>query len=228
MDTGRAVPHATAPWRWIVRALYVLSLLAFLLPFATVKSCSTQEVSEYTGVELVRRGGTGLTVVLALALAMLMLSFVRRTHRPAVDGLCHAGRAFGAGCALLLAMITVGMQFLFDATRMRIGLYLCAGAWALVGLLSLGLAWRAHVRMLGSPEVDRARVRRTLVWSGILLAVVLAALSLADPPADVPERIARGGLVLLLGVPLAAMLHFAVMVASTRSQARALDTTPAG
>jgi len=223
-DSASGEERAPA-WAFVFRAAYVLAILSFLLPFATVKSCSTKEVKEYTGVGLMREEGGGvLSIVLCIALVLLALSFVRRRRTHAGRGLTHAARALVGGFALLFLPIIVGLQHLFSETRMHMGMYICSACWLTVYGLSSWLALAEGRRMraqVGRPTPSR---RVTALWLGagasagiVLLMVAEAAEAAADPSTTLAVCVDIGVVTLLIALPLGALVYFAVMATGVRT-----------
>jgi hypothetical protein len=127
------------------RALYVLSLVSFLFPFATVRSCSGDEGISYTGVELLREDtGVLLLGVLSLAVVLFALSFRRRLLATLRLGLVSASKALLCALAIITTVLAIGIPFLFSRVSVQLGFIGCVGAWFVLYLISI----QASIRYL--------------------------------------------------------------------------------
>ncbi|MHC4550910.1 MAG: hypothetical protein ACYTEZ_19315 [Planctomycetota bacterium] len=200
MAAAPEAPPTRRPRQAVNRTLYVLSLVALLLPFASVRGCSSDEVKEYTGVELLGQpGGEFLVLAIVIALALLGLSFVRPAASAAARGLRQAGKALLCALAGLCVIIATGLASLFDRLTERSGLLLCLGCWGALYLLSLGRAFE-HL-------AATRRARRIGYLVGAALLAVFLALLQGRPPQ--PWRTLRdvcGALLFLVPAALAVRL----------------------
>jgi len=163
-------------WAGVLRAAYVASMASFALPFVVVRSCSTDRVSQHTGVELVTDGGVDLLVVFLTAAVLLALTFRPLRLRPVMRGLVHAARALVAGITFTLMILAVALSYLFDEETALVGMWICGASWLLVYVLSLCLAWPEHVRV--REQVQRAAEATSLrrIATRILLGVLALSL----------------------------------------------------
>jgi len=119
------------------RLLVMLGQLALLLPFVTLRSCSTHERTTLTGVELVARGG-GPWFLVAAAIAAGFLWSPVAVVRAIGEPLRALGAAL-AGCAVLGALLFAGM---FDGIEPRVGFALAFGSWLGVWISCLAIGFR--------------------------------------------------------------------------------------
>ncbi|MHC4819566.1 MAG: hypothetical protein ACYTF8_16095 [Planctomycetota bacterium] len=203
-----ARPSTPLPQKIANRTLPVLSLVAFALPFATVKGCNSDKVEEYTGFELLgRTGSEGLFLVIGIAVLLFGLSFVRPRATVLGRGLVQALKAFACACAGFFALLSTGLMFLFDKVAERSGLLLAVFSWWVLYTLSMGLAFY-HLA-----EARGRRARRQCVVGygiGILLPLLhLWMLGLDEPPRSQEFWDALSSLVFL--VPLVLVGWFVVL-----------------
>jgi len=196
------------PLRVANRVFPVLSLVAFALPFATVKGCHSDKVEEYTGFELLgRTGSEGLFLVILIAVALFGLSFVRPRATVIGRGVVQALKAIACACAGFFALMSTGLMFLFDKVAERGGLLLAVFCWWVLYALSLGLAFHHLAEARGRPA------RRPCVVGygiGVLLPLLhLWMLGLDEPPRSQEVWDALSSLVFL--VPLVLVGWFLVL-----------------
>ncbi len=128
------------------RVLYVVVVISFFLPFATVKSCADEVERTYTGFEMLEeQAGVFLSGVLLLALLLLGLSFRKRIVTPMRRGLVQAWKALLCALAAIGTFFATGMSFLFQEVTIRVGLMLCLGSWLILYLLAMITAIRQVV-----------------------------------------------------------------------------------
>jgi hypothetical protein len=136
-------PSPSRPQRAANRFFPVLSLVAFFLPFATVKGCNSDRVEEYTGFELLgRTGSEGLFLVIGIALLLFGLSFLRPRATVIARGIVQSTKALVCAFAGFLALVSTGLMFMFDKLEERSGLLLALFCWWTLYALSLGLAFQ--------------------------------------------------------------------------------------
>jgi hypothetical protein len=153
-------PTTPRPQRVANRVFPLVSLVAFALPFATVKGCNSDKVEEYTGFELLgRTGSEGLYLVIFLALLLFGLSFLRPRATVIGRGIAQALKALVCAFAGFLALASTGLMFMFDKLEERSGLLLALFCWWVLYALSLGLAAQHLAEARGRPPL-RSRVVR--------------------------------------------------------------------
>jgi hypothetical protein len=200
------------------RAVYLLGVLAFLLPFATVKGCGSGEVTDYRGFELITKeftnAGWVFLLPICVGLAFFGLSFVRRRrYGQILLGFLKGWRAVFASIAAFAVLFFPFITFLFDEVRPRIGYFLGGTCWSLVYLGSLVGAF-IHLWKVGRSRASPAGGRS---WGIVLLRVMhylLAGYVIVHP---LVYLVAVGdaswipaGLVMLSAVvSLSLVLHFA-------------------
>lgn len=174
-------PPTPLPQRIANRTFPVLSLVAFALPFATVKGCNSDRVEEYTGFELLgRTGSEGLFLVILIALLLFGLSFLRPRATVLARGMVQASKALVCGFAGFLALVSTGLMFMFDKLEERSGLMLALFSWWVLYALSLGLAFQHLAEARGRPTLRHRVVGYGL---GVLLPLThLWTLGRDDPP----------------------------------------------
>ncbi len=151
------------------RAIYLLGVLAFLLPFATVKGCGSGEITDYRGFEMITKeftnAGWVFLLPICVGLAFFGLSFVRRRrYGQILLGFLKGWRAVFASIATFVVFFFPFVTFLFDDVKPRIGYFLAGTCWSLVCLHSL----------IGTFVYSwRVRVARASPCFGPLLGVVL-------------------------------------------------------
>ena len=151
-------PVTPLPQRVANRTFPVLSLVAFALPFATVKGCNSERVEEYTGFELLgRTGSEALFLVILIAFALFGLSFLRPRATVLGRGIVQALKALVCAFAGFLALVATGLMFMFDKLEEQSGLLLALFAWWALYALSLGLAFQYLAEGRGRPSL-RSRV----------------------------------------------------------------------
>jgi len=209
--------QTSLPQRLANRTLPVLSLVAFALPFATVKGCNSDKVEEYTGFELLgRTGSEGLFLVIGIAVLLFGLSFVRPRATVLGRGLVQALKALACAGAGFFALLSTGLMFLFDKVAERSGLLLAVFSWWVLYALSMGLAFHHLAEARGRRgNVVRRRPFGALAGQvgygcGILLPLLhLWMLGLDEPPRSQEFWDALSSLVFL--VPLVLVGWFVVL-----------------
>ena len=119
------------------RLLVMLGQLALLLPFVTLRSCTTHQRTTLTGVELITRGG-GPWLLVAAAVAAGFLWRPVAVVRAIGEPLRALGAAM-AGCAVLGALVFAGV---FDGIEPRVGFALAFGSWLGVWISCLAIGFR--------------------------------------------------------------------------------------
>ena len=124
------------------RLLYLGSLGALLLPFATVKGCDTDEVETFTGIELMAEpGGELLLGTVLIALVLFALSFRNPVRSRAREAFSECVRALASALAAFLVMASTGFAFAVEEETERIGYFVCLGCWWAIYILSYGRAF---------------------------------------------------------------------------------------
>jgi uncharacterized membrane protein YhaH (DUF805 family) len=167
----------------VERAACVVAVLAFFLPFLTVRSCSTQEMTDYRGYELLGQGGGWIFVIpMGLAAVFFAMTFLR-PREPSLRGL------FGETWKVLLAatagfVVWAGsmLVFMFDKVIPRAGFWLCGACWVLLFVTHAARGLRLHGdlrRSGGLAAAEAGGPYGVAVVFHYAAAVVLAALPAA-------------------------------------------------
>ena len=174
--------------RTVERAACGLVVLSFFLPFLTVRSCSTQEMTDYRGYELLGQG-VGWICVFPLAMAGLFfaLSFFRSRARPLLRLFGMSWKALLAAAAGFVALAGSLLVFMFDEIIPRVGTWLCGAGWSALFVLAAvqGVRLYGELRRPGGlAEADPENPFRIAVAFHYAVAVVLAALPAASYAVD--------------------------------------------
>jgi hypothetical protein len=174
--------------RAVERAACGLVVLSFFLPFLTVRSCSTQEMTDYRGYELLGQG-SGWIFVFPLALAVLLfaLSFFRPRVRPLLRLFGLSWKALLAATAGFTALAGSLIVFMFDKIIPRVGYWLCGAGWSVFFVMAAvqGVRLYAELRRPGGmAEPDPGNPFRIAVAFHYAVAVFLAALPAASCALD--------------------------------------------
>ena len=117
--------------------IYLVSVLAFFLPFASIKGCNEKEYKTYSGFELIGEY-TSLILPISLGLLFFVLSFLRRPGSPIFQGFLLSGKAVLAWLAAIVLQIWLPVfASMFGSFVPEIGLYLSATCWDLAFIVSL-------------------------------------------------------------------------------------------
>jgi hypothetical protein len=126
-------PHA-------MRALYLVFILSFLLPYVEVTGCSTKIITTYRGYQLISKE-PGIVVLYLISICIFMaffvFSFYKKEASTALNAFAAAWRAIMAAVAGFIVGNLPGIQFLFDDVLMLIGQFLglvCAAAVFIDGM----------------------------------------------------------------------------------------------
>lgn len=137
------------------RLVYLVSVLAFFLPFASIKGCNEKEYKTYSGFELMGEN-TSLILPLSTALFFFVLSFLRRRRSPSFQGFLLSGKACLAWLAVFVLWIGLLFGYLFSSFVFKIGLYLSIACWALVFVASLYAASAGFFKIRSLRVIPRA------------------------------------------------------------------------
>jgi hypothetical protein len=203
------------------RAIYLLGVLAFLLPFVTVKGCDSGEVTYYRGFELIaedfKNGGWAFLVPICLGLAFFALSFLRRQRGQILQGFFKGWRVLFASVAALIVLIGPIFHFFFDDVTPRIGYIVGGTCWSLVYLASfIGVCvqfWRLTRSRASPPCVTGwgtvlLRALHYLLAVGIFYFVVVEEL-LAYRAYGASGDLLFVLVLLFISIPVFLLLHFA-------------------
>jgi hypothetical protein len=202
------------------RAIYLLGVLAFLLPFVTVEGCNSGEVTDYRGFELITQEftytGWVFLLPICVGLAFFALSFVRRRrYGQILRGFLKSWRAVFASVAALIVVFGPFFNFLFDTVTPRTGWFVGTTCWSLVWLVSV-IGVLIHLRMVSRSQAPAAcehsfglillRVMHYLLAYFVLgIIFPLGCYYLISEPILAPSSV----LILSASVMLALTLHFA-------------------
>jgi hypothetical protein len=204
---------------WLWRAVYLLSVVSFLLPFVTVvRSCSSPRGEErvFRGYELVAEGKWLLLLLLPIVLACVLfgLSFLRSRGSGLLQGFQSSWRALLAWVAVFTVIASIQVQFLFDKVTGRVGEAVNLACWALVYVAGLAGALITAARLRRLP-VSPSPVPRPLArvyalhagWLILAAAVLPVSAALFFLRAESFDRFLLGSLV-LLAIPVGLAQHF--------------------
>ena len=114
------------------RLVYLVSVLAFFLPFASIKGCNEKEYKEYGGLDLVSEN-TVLILPIIAGLLLFVLSFRRQRGSLLFQGFLLGGKAVLALLAAIVLQFWLPIvAYVLDSFVPKIGLYLSATCWDLV------------------------------------------------------------------------------------------------
>ena len=111
-------PHA-------VRALYLVFILSFLLPYVEVTGCTTKIITTYNGYQLMH-GNPAAFYLLSIGafIVFFVFSFYRKEAGVALRAFAASWRATTAALSGFIVAFLPGIQFLFDGVIMLIGQFL--------------------------------------------------------------------------------------------------------
>ena len=141
------------------RFMYLVSVLAFFLPFLSVKGCRKSEYTEYSGFELASEHPLFFLPV-GTGLLFFILSFRGRHGSLRLRGFLQSGKTFLALLAGLTVVALPSFAYLFDDVYPGVGQLLSAACWGLVYISSL-IGALAHLFETGLPQtIPRTEYRR--------------------------------------------------------------------
>jgi len=158
-------------------------VLSFFLPFLTIRSCSTGEMTDYRGYQLLGVDGGWIFVFPLAAAALLFALTFRRPRPPSLQGLFGVGwkglLAAAAGFAVWAGSM---LMFMFDKIIPRVGYWLCGACWCVLLALAAvrGAGLYAGLRRSGATApVESGGPYRLAVAFHFAVGVVLAVLPTA-------------------------------------------------
>jgi hypothetical protein len=139
-------PHA-------IRALYLIFILSFLLPYVEVVGCTTKMVSTYHGYQLMR-GSPAAFYLLSIVIFILffLFSFYKKEASTALKAFAASWRAMAAALSGFIVAYLPDLQFLFDGVLMLIGQFLSLVCVAAVFIDGMVIAVRDYSVLLNNPE----------------------------------------------------------------------------
>ena len=141
------------------RIIYLVSVLAFFLPFLSIKGCQGSEYEEYRGFELVSKH-TLLVLPIGMGLLFFILSFLRRHGSLLLQGFLESGKAVLALLAGLTVVALPSFEYIFDDIHPGIGQLLSTACWCLVYISSL-IGALTYLFEIGPPQtIPRAEYRK--------------------------------------------------------------------
>jgi hypothetical protein len=184
-------PHA-------VRALYLVFIFSFLLPYVEVTGCSTKIITTYHGYQLIR-GNPSLFYLFSICIfiAFFVFSFYKKETSIALEAFAASWRAMTAALSGFIVGYLPGIQFLFDDVLMLIGQFLglvCAAAIFIDGMV---IAIRDYSILLKGREAG-AGAGQTHSKALMRLHTAVIIFSLALVPAYVIRTLDEIGSALLL------------------------------
>jgi len=142
---------------YILRALKLICLFSFFLPFVGVKSCSSGRPTDFTGTQLIQESSGEVAIIYAIAIgiwiALLGLSFVKIRFNDILKGYLNSGRAvlsLLAGCMVFV----LDYQFMFDTLIPRAGIILYCTSALFIYLYGNIKAFKTsnQVKTMSTPE----------------------------------------------------------------------------
>ncbi|OHD64352.1 MAG: hypothetical protein A2176_01830 [Spirochaetes bacterium RBG_13_51_14] len=116
----------------VFRALCLIFILSFLLPYVEVMGCKTKKITSYHGYDLLKGYPAVLyLVVIGIFFAYIVLSFFKKDRSNSFKAFAACWRAISAALSGIIVGFLPGLQFLFDTVFMMIGQLLgliCAAA----------------------------------------------------------------------------------------------------
>jgi len=153
------------------RAIYLIGVLSFLLPFVTVKGCASSEVSTYRGYELIgkdfqefRDFGWYFLLPICIGLAFWGLSFVPRRGGELLQGFMKSWRLLFSSTSFCVVFLFTFLKFLFDTVNPLAGWYLGVTCWSLVWIAAFAAVITHIYRMTSASSPSPSAVpRRSLL-----------------------------------------------------------------
>jgi hypothetical protein len=184
-------PHA-------IRALYLVFILSFLLPYVEVTGCSTNIISTYRGYQLIR-GNPAIFYLFSIGIfiTFFIFSFYKKGASIALKAFAASWRAMAAALSGFIVGNLPGIQFLFDDLLMLIGQFLgliCAAAVFVDGMV---IAVRDYTVLLKNREAA-AGAEQTQSKALVRFHTAVIIFSLALVPVYVIRMLDEIGTALLL------------------------------
>lgn len=111
-------PHA-------IRALYLVFIFSFLLPYVEVTGCSTKIITTYPGYQLMSgRPAVFYLLSIGIFIVFFVLSFYKKETSTVLKAFAANWRAITAAVSGFIVGYLPGIQFLFDDVFMLIGQFL--------------------------------------------------------------------------------------------------------
>ncbi len=147
------------------RAVYVLGTLSFCLPFVSVKGCSSSEITDYHGFQLIGQDDSWPIIFpMALGVVLLALSFLRRRYGDILLGFTKAWKSIGTLVAVCVLVVWVDVHFLFDEVYWRTGRVVGVACWSVVYLGSYIAGMQLFVRVRRLPRTPLPLTSADRVW----------------------------------------------------------------
>jgi hypothetical protein len=116
----------------LLRVIWLISIVSFLLPFLTVKGCQTKVATQYSGYQLFsEEQGWILAIPLAAAFAYFLLSYRKSVPSLNFKGFVQTWNMFIAAAFAFLIGVLPSIMFLFDDVKHLSGQVLAASCWLL-------------------------------------------------------------------------------------------------
>jgi hypothetical protein len=116
---------AKAVRRHAIRALYLVFIFSFLLPYVEVTGCSTKIITTYRGYQLLSGNPAVFYLVsIGIFITFFVLSFYKKVTSTTLKAFTACWRAMTAAVSGFIVGFLPGIQFLFDDIFMLIGQFL--------------------------------------------------------------------------------------------------------
>ena len=134
------------------RALCLLFIFSFLLPYVDVKGCTTKTTGTYYGYDLIQGESAVLYLVaIGIFLLLLVLSFLVKEGSASFNAFAASWRAMAAATAGVIVLLFPDLDFLFDTVFM--------GPGQLIGVVTAALLFIRR-RGRGRNRICRAQARK--------------------------------------------------------------------
>ena len=111
-------PHA-------IRALYLVFIFSFLLPYVQVTGCSTKIITTYHGYQLISGNPAVFYLIsIGIFITFFVFSFYKKETSTTLKAFTASWRAMTAAVSGFIVGFLPGIQFLFDDVFMLIGQFL--------------------------------------------------------------------------------------------------------
>jgi len=184
-------PHA-------IRALYLVFILSFLLPYVEVTGCTTKIITTHHGYHLIR-GHPAVFYLFSIGIFIVffVFSFYKKESTVALKAFAAGWRAMTAAISGFIIGFLPGIQFLFDDVLMLIGQFLSLVCAAAVFIDGMVIAVRDY-SVLRKNREDGAGAGETNAKTLVRIHTAIIIFSLALVPAYVIQMLNEIGIALLL------------------------------
>lgn len=111
----------------VLRITYILFIISFFMPYATVTGCTSKKVTDFTGIDMIMHN-EGLIYIVPVIIFIIFLtaSFIKlKTDRSlSLQAFMFSWKAVLTGIAGIIIGVYPQLQFLFDEFEPRAGLFI--------------------------------------------------------------------------------------------------------